>query len=93
MPRRKRESKRRHELTIERNLLLTIGPTPVLPGQWSDQLPRPGSDRHEALRACWFANRESLICDEPPERNWGYRVFELGHPYVAPELEPVARLG
>ena len=83
MPRRKRESKRRDELTLERDLLLTLGPRPRQP------LPKPGDDEWEALRACWFAHRDRLVGNGTPEQTWGYWVFELGEAPVEFELEKV----
>lgn len=78
MPRRKRASKRREELTLERHLLLTlgavIGPGPDRP------YPTPGTDEWEALRVCWHANRNYFAANAAAgvETYWGYRVFEAG---------------
>ncbi len=74
MPRRRRTAKRRELLTLERDLLLTIGPGPILPGSVSRRpCPEPGSEEWELLRACFEANR-----DRYSESSWGYLAFELG---------------
>jgi hypothetical protein len=71
MPRRKRATKRRDDLTLERELLLTLGP---MTGR---SCPEPGSEEWEALHACWTGNRDRLGT-RCIEETWGYRVFELG---------------
>jgi hypothetical protein len=51
VPRRKRLTKRRDQLTLERDLLLLLGPNPRGPR------PEPGSEEWEALHACWEQHR------------------------------------
>jgi hypothetical protein len=89
VPRRKRINKRRDQLTLQRDMLLLLGPNPRQP------CPEPGDEEWEALRACWEAHR-----DRYSEDSWGYLAFELGDvegalranelvPVDADENEPV----
>jgi hypothetical protein len=78
VPRRKRASKRRNELTLERDLLLSLGPAPGKPR------PQPGREEWEALHACWEANR-----DRYGEGDWGYLAFDLGDVEAALNANPL----
>jgi hypothetical protein len=81
VPRRRRIDKRRDLLTLQRDMLLSLGPIPGRPP------PKPGSEEWEALRACWQAHR-----DRYSEDTWGYLAFELGDVEAAlraNELVPV----
>ena len=72
MPRRKRVNKRRDLLTLERDLMLSIGPRP---GQ---QPPEPGSEEWEALRACFEQHRYGDGEDFYPPGTWGFSAFVEG---------------
>lgn len=67
MPRRRRINKRRDQLTLQRDMLLLLGPIPGRPA------PKPGSEEWEALRGCYeqHPNRYG-------ESSWGYLAFEQG---------------
>jgi hypothetical protein len=69
VPRRKRINKRRDQLTLERDLMLSLGP---LPGSRSRRpCPEPGSEEWETLRACWRQHRyDDDGCDRYGESSW-----------------------
>jgi P27 family predicted phage terminase small subunit len=72
MPRRRRTSKRRDELTLDRMIALTLGPTPGR-GEPDDE-----------LEATYRLHRRQVLAGHPPEgRPWGFWAFE---PDVPPEL-------
>ena len=68
MPRRKRDRKRRGELTLEWSLLLRS----AQPRCFRVVPPITISFRVRGARACRFANRARLIGDGPPESAWGH---------------------
>jgi hypothetical protein len=84
MPPRKRRSKRRDLLTLERDLMLSIGPHPGGPR------PEPGSAEWEALRMCWEQHRYGEDGHERyGESSWGYLAFELGDIQAALAANPL----
>jgi hypothetical protein len=57
MQRRPRVNKRRDLLTLDRDMMLEIGPIPAPPGVVSLwPCPEPGSEEWQALRAVWLAH-------------------------------------
>jgi hypothetical protein len=95
VPRRRRIDKRRDEPTLERHLLLTLGPLAGpngAPNTGPKPYPVPGSEEWEALRTCWLLHRDYFAAhDNEIETYWGYRVFEAGEdPWEASnKLTPV----
>jgi hypothetical protein len=84
MPRRKRINKRRDLLTLERDLMLSIGPRP------GDPRPEPGSGEWQALQACWTQHRyDEDGRDRYGESSWGYLAFELGDVEAALAANPL----
>ena len=84
MPRRRRRSKRRDLLTLERDLMLSLGPDPGGPR------PQPGSEEWETLRACWEQHRyDEDGSDRYSESSWGYLAFELGDIEAALAANPL----
>ena len=84
MPRRKRTDKRRDLLTLQRELMLTLGPLPGEPP------PEPGSEEWEALRACFERHRYRDGEDFYGEGSWGHAAFVEGNVRANP-LVPVER--
>jgi hypothetical protein len=68
VPRRRRRNKRRDLLTLQRDLMLSLGPEPRLP--WKPPSLRPGSPKWEALHYCFEQNR-----DRYGPRSWGWLAF------------------
>jgi hypothetical protein len=84
VPRRKRLTKRRDQLTLERDLLLLLGPNPRGPR------PEPGSEEWEALHGCWEQHRyDQEGRDRYGEDSWGYLAFELGDVEAAVKANPL----
>ena len=88
MPRRKHINKRRDQLTLERDMMLSLGP---IPGPASARsCPEPGSEEWEALRACWEQHRyDQEGRDRYGEDSWGYLAFELGDVEAALKANPL----
>jgi hypothetical protein len=73
VPRRRRRNKRRDLLTLERDLMLSIGPRPGGPR------PQPGSAEWDALHVCWERHRyDADGRDRYGESSWGYLAFVVG---------------
>jgi hypothetical protein len=73
MPRRKRIAKRRNLLTLERDLMLSLGPRPGEPA------PAPGDPELEALRHCFEKYRYGEDGrDRYGPGTWGHRAFVEG---------------
>jgi hypothetical protein len=84
MPRRKRVSKRRDELTLARDLMLSLGPRPGEPP------PEPGSAEWEVLRSCWEQHRyDADGRARYGESSWGYLAFEQGDVEAALAANPL----
>lgn len=84
MPRRKRTDKRRDLLTLERDMMLALGPRPGEPR------PEPGSAEWEALRACWEQDQyDEHGRDRYGPGSWGYLAFELGDVEAALAANPL----
>jgi hypothetical protein len=84
MPRRKRISKRRRQLTLAHDLMLSLGPPP------GESPPEPGSAEWEALHACWEQHRyDEDGPDRYGESSWGYLAFELGDVEAALAANPL----
>ena len=83
MPRRKRINKRRDLLTLERDLMLSIGPRPGEPR------PKPGSAEWEALRVCWEQHRYRHSDDGYGPGTWGWLAFEEGDVEAALTANPL----
>jgi hypothetical protein len=84
MPRRKRTDKRRHQLTLARDLMLSLGPPPGEPP------PEPGSAEWEVLRWCWEHHRyDAEGRARYSEESWGYLAFELGDVEAALAANPL----
>jgi hypothetical protein len=74
--RRRRVDKRRPLLTLDRDMMLVLGPHPVRARR---PCPEPGSEEWGALRACWERYRYGDDGeDRYGEGSWGYLAFELG---------------
>jgi hypothetical protein len=78
MPRRRRTDKRRRHLTLQRDVVLTVGPWPAGPR------PEPGDAEWEALRGCFEADP-----DRWPEGTWGHLAFGLGDVEAAVAANPL----
>jgi hypothetical protein len=89
MPRRKRTNKRRDLLTLSRDLMLSLGPQPHLPGK-PPKCPEPGSAEWQALHACWKRHRyDEDGRDRYGESSWGHLAFELGDVEAALAANPL----
>lgn len=84
MPRRRRRNKRRDLLTLERDLMLSIGPRP------GDPRPEPGSAEWQALHDCWERHRyDEDGRDRYGESSWGHLAFEQGDVEAAMRANPL----
>jgi hypothetical protein len=84
VPRRRRRNKRRDLLTLERDLMLSLGPHPGGPR------PEPGSAEWQALHACWEQHRYDEDGRERyGERSWGWIAFEVGDVEAAVNANPL----
>jgi hypothetical protein len=90
MPVRPRRVRRpRHELTLRRWCVLSLGPNPGEP------IPQPGTEEWQTLESCWREHGDRMTASDPTvplfgEGSWGYRVFDAGEnpEAVSIRLEP-----
>lgn len=89
MPTRPRRPRRpRNELTLDRDLMLSLGP---IPGPNSTRpCPEPGSAEWEALRACfWKANQADPRSERYGPESWGHIAFAVGDEEAALTVNPL----
>ncbi len=82
MPRRPRTNKRRDLLSLDRDMMLFLGP--ILGPASTRPCPEPGSEEWEALRGCWEQHPGRWGAD-----SWGWIAFELGDIEAAVRANPL----